>query len=83
MGFAIQLAFLLIRKDLSPVMILDEPFINLDRVRWELLIEFLQDLQRDISFQLICVTNESIKFPQTFEVTKPGKVSIVVESRDH
>jgi ABC-type glutathione transport system ATPase component len=78
-GFAVQLAFLLVRKDLSPVMILDEPFINLSKTKWDKLIQFIEDLQQDIDFQLIMITHSGIQLPQTFEVLKPAKVSVVTE----
>lgn len=78
-SFAVRMLFVVLKKELSPIMILDEPFVNLDHEKWQKLIAFIEDLQRDLQIQIIMVTHSGNEFPQTFEVRKPNKISIVKE----
>ena len=76
-SFAVRLLFVWLGKGLAPILVLDEPFVNLDKAKWEKIVKFLEDLQRDLQIQVIMITHSGTEFPQTFVVRKPNKVSIV------
>ena len=76
-SLAIRTVFVLLKQELTPVLILDEPNTNLDAEKWDAWVAFMQDLCKDVDLQIIAVTHSDALFPTTYRVTKPSKRSIV------
>lgn len=83
-GLGIRLVFLLLLAQtpenpdgLAPILLLDEPNVNLDSDKWPKWVEFMQSLQKDVDLQLVAITHSGTEFPDTFVVRKPGNVSLV------
>jgi DNA repair exonuclease SbcCD ATPase subunit len=79
LSLANRLVFVLLNSKLSPVVFLDEWGTNLDAPKWDQLVPVLQELRKKTKFQFGVISHSGTKFPQTFLVTRPSKVSKVVE----
>lgn len=78
-GTMIRLSFLLIRDDIAPVQVLDEPNINLSKENWDVWYDFLKKLQEDVDFQMIVISHSGVEFDNIIKVKKVGgssKVSV-------
>lgn len=76
-SFALRLVYLLLNPSLSQVLIMDEPMTNLSPKAWKFVVRFLQDLQADLSLQVIAITHSGAQFPRTWTVWREGQTSYV------
>lgn len=72
MSFAIRIACLLLKPELSPVLFLDEPNVNMDVDKQERLVEFLLDLVNHHPLQIIAVTHGQHVFQEVYRFSKTG-----------
>lgn len=80
MSFAIRIACLMLKTELSPILFLDESNLNIDKDKQERLILFLEDLASKKNLQIIAITHSDMLFPQTLRVTikrKKAKIRVV------
>lgn len=80
LAFAIRLILLLFSKRRAKVMVLDEPWLNLNAKLWPYMIDFIQDLQRHFDVQIVVITHSGVVFPDMYRVVKTGKTSVVERS---
>lgn len=66
MGFGIRLSYMLLIQQGSPVLLLDEPNINLDRDKWRRLIEFVEDLTSNIDLQILMISHTDARFATSY-----------------
>jgi len=55
-SFGLRLAFTLLQDELSPVIILDEPWVNLSSI--EPVVNFINELNKEVDIQVIIVTHK-------------------------
>jgi len=77
MSFGIRLACLLLQRDLNPLLLLDEPSMNLDLDRWDRLIEFIEDLASKTGIQIIMISHTPASFTSVYKFKKT-KTSVKV-----
>lgn len=78
-SLAVRTVFVLLDRDMSPIMVLDEPNVNLDVPKWERFVAFMDDLVSGVGAQVLIVTHAGVGLPQTFKVTRPRASSVVEE----
>jgi len=78
-SFANRLVYLLLNPELTPVLFMDEALTNVSQSAWAYIVKFVEDLQKDIPLQVICITHSHAEFPKTLQVWKEGDVSRVRE----
>lgn len=77
MSFAIRIACLLLKPELSPVLLLDEPNVNLDHDKQERLVEFLLDLTDKKELQIISISHGVHTLPEVYRFSKSkGKTKV-------
>ena len=69
-----RLLFTLLRPDLNPVILLDEPNANLDDESWPRWVAFMERLA-EMGLQVVLVTHASTDFPTQWRIQRSGRIS--------